>query len=94
MSQPLLPPTTQPCCKCGALMVPAWTGAMALSSPPKHQWEWWCGCGHREPGGYVDVKHEESDTHRHWEAVNRPKGEIGMADMTGGVVHLPLNSTE
>ena len=39
------------CPKCGKRMIKRDTGIVLTSYPAQHPWNWWCGCGHTEPGG-------------------------------------------
>ena len=61
---------TRPCDRCGRIMIRHSTGIVFASYPAKHQWEWWCGCGHRTTGGYWTEQTDEEILHAEWERAN------------------------
>ena len=66
------------CPKCEKKMVKRYAEAILLSSPPKHPWDWFCGCGYRETGG-MDIGGLVGDDRaiQEWKRVNGSDADEG-----------------
>ena len=61
---------TRPCERCGRRMIQRFTGNVFGTYPAYYEWEWWCGCGHRQKGGEARMQTEEELLQEEWERVN------------------------
>ncbi len=68
-------PETRTCPKCGAQMIRRRTGVLLLVRPALPSFEWWCGCGHREPVQDEPRQLTDAEARAEWERVNaEPEG--------------------
>jgi hypothetical protein len=58
------------CSVCGKVMIKRDTGVALMSYPAQYPWDWWCGCGHTEPGGVRWGKTEVEMAQNEWEQAN------------------------
>ena len=63
-------PMTRPCPVCGKLMIKRHTGPILDSYPAYYPWDWWCACGHMEPGGSDRGLTDEGAARQEWDRAN------------------------
>lgn len=63
-------PDPKPCPSCGKLMLIVSTGALRASNPVQSQYEWFCGCGHRERGPWLREKTADQLCMEAWRKLN------------------------
>ncbi len=64
---------TRPCDKCEFRMIKWFNAGVYLTHPAKQKWEWRCGCGHTQPGGFVTERPDDDLFRLEWAKHQEPQ---------------------